>query len=151
MEPARCFRVRTEFAAFPVHLAGKFEVILKVVGINEVLARVVRRIDIYQLDLAGVTLLQQLEHFEIVALDHEILSRVPIDALLRAGAEGAGGRNERDLSGAALAVPVEAVLLLTLIDRTAEKPLEYLEIDLALGEGFGEQRLELLDVRRDDV
>ena len=55
------------------------------------------------------------------------------------------------MAGAVLAVPVETVLLLTLIDRTAEKPLEHLEIDLALGEGFGKQRLELLDVRGDNI
>src|SRR5271157_3753717 len=107
MKPARCLRVGTELASLAINLARELEVILnvvlKVVGIDEVTAGVIGRIDVDQLDLAGVALLQKLEHFEIVALDHEVLGGLPIDALLRAGAESAGGGREGDLAGAALA------------------------------------------------
>ena len=51
----------------------------------------------------------------------------------------------------ALAVPVEAVLLLALVDRATENLLECREVDLALGEGFGEQGLQVFDVLGDNV
>ena len=138
-----------------LHLPGEFEVVLdvvlKVVGIDEVLAGVVRRVDVDELHLAGVALLEELEDFEVVALDHEVLRGVPVHALLRAGAQRAGGGREGELPGAALAVPVEAVFLLPLVHRAAEELLQHLEVDLPLGERFGEERLELLDVLREDI
>src|SRR5271157_4742378 len=119
MKPARCLRVGTELASLAINLARELEVILnvvlKVVGIDEVTAGVIGRIDVDQLDLAGIALLQELEHFEIITLDHEVLGGIPIDALLRARAKRAGGGGQRDLAGVALAVPVEAILHLTLI------------------------------------
>ena len=137
------------------HLAGQFEVVLdvvlEVVGIDEVLAGVVGRVDVDELHLPGVALLQELEHFEVVALDHQVLRGVPVHAVFRAGAQGAGGGREGELAGAALAVPVEAVLLLALVHRAAEQLLQHLEVHLAFGEGFGEQRLELLDVLRNEI
>ena len=48
-------------------------------------------------------------------------------------------------------MPVEAVLLLALVDRATENLLECLEVDLALGEGFGEQGLQVFDVLGDNV
>ena len=126
------------------HLASEFEVVLdvvlEVVGIDEVLAGVVGRVDVDELHLPGIGLLEELEDFEVVALDHQVLGGVPVHAVLRAGAQGAGGGREGELAGAAFAVPVEAVFLLPLIHRAAEKLLEHLEVNLAFGEGFGEQR-----------
>ena len=52
--------------------------VAEVVWVNKVLPSVVRRIDIDELYLAGVTLLKEFEDFEVVALDHEVLGGVPI-------------------------------------------------------------------------
>ena len=48
-------------------------------------------------------------------------------------------------------MPVESVLLLTLVHGAAEKLLEYFEVDLALGECLGEQSLQMLQIFGDDV
>ena len=45
------------------------DVVLEVVRVDEVLARVVRRVDVDELDLAGVVLAQELQRVEVVALD----------------------------------------------------------------------------------
>ena len=65
--------------------------------------------------------------------------RVPVD-----GREG-------ELAGAPLAVPVEAVFLLPLVHRAAEKLLQYFEVDLPLCDGFGKECFELLDILRKDI
>jgi len=154
MEPPAGLSVAADLAP-ALHLPGQLQivldVVLEVVGIDEVLASVVRRIDVDELDLAGVALLQDLQHFEVVALDHQVLRGVPVHAVFRARAQCAGRGRERELAGAALAVPVEAVLLVALVHRAAEQLLQYLEVHLPLGERLGEERLQLLDVARHDV
>ncbi len=137
------------------HLAGQFQVILdvvlEIVRVHEVLAGVVGRVDVDQLDLAGIALLQQLQHFQVVALDHQVLRAVPVHAVFRAGAQGAGAGGERQLPGAALAMPVEAVFLLAFFHRAAQQLLQHLEIHLAFAEGFREQGLERVQVAGDEV
>ena len=58
MEAAGGFGVGADLAALAVHLAGEFEVVLdvvlEVVGIDEVLAGVVGRVDVDELHLPGV-------------------------------------------------------------------------------------------------
>ena len=127
------------------------DIVLKIVRVNKILACVVRRIDIDQLHLAGVALLEKLQHFEIIALDHQVLRRVPIDALFRAGQQRSGRRRQRDLSRATLAVPVQPILFVALIDRCAEQSLQHVEVNFAFREGVREQRLQGFDVARDDI
>ena len=136
-------------------LAGEFEVVLdvvlEVVGIDEVLAGVVGRVDVDELHLAGVGFLEELEDFEVVALDHEVLGGVPVHAVFRARTQGAGGGGEGELAGAAFAVPVEAVFLLGIGDGLiAHELLEHVQIHghavLALGDEFGEERPEPSEV-----
>ncbi len=50
----------------------------KIIGIDEVVARVIRRVDINHLHLAEIAFLQELEHFQIVALDVEVFGTVPV-------------------------------------------------------------------------
>ena len=59
----------------------------EVVPVDEVVARVVRRVNVDQLDLAEIALLQKLKDFQIVSLDIEVFRAVPVHALLRAGAQ----------------------------------------------------------------
>ena len=48
-------------------------------------------------------------------------------------------------------MPVEAILLLPLLDRSAQKLLQHLEVNLALGERLGKQRLQLLNILRHHI
>lgn len=142
------------------HLPGQLQivldVVLEVVRVHKVLAGVVGRIDIDQLDLAGIALLQQLEHFEVVALDHQVLGGVPIHALVRAGAQRAGARCQGQLPGAALAVPVEAVFLISIGDgMVTHQRLEHIHVYRrsvrTFSNEFREQGLELLYIARHQV
>ena len=154
MEPAVRLGVGAALhAAFG--LAGDGQVVAQavaeVVRIDEIAAGVVRRIDVDQLDLARVALVQQLHHVEVVALDHEVAGVVPRDAIGRAGPQRAGGRRERGLPRAALAVPVEAVFFVGVADRAiADQRLQRVDVDRravrAFGHEFGEQRLQARDV-----
>jgi hypothetical protein len=144
------FCIRGEFPATLAGLAGEFQVVLdvvlKVVGIDKILPGVVGRIDIDELHLARIALLQELEHFQVVALDHQVLGVVPVHAVFRAGAQGAGGGGEGKLAGAAFAMPVEAVFLIGIAHGLiAHERLEHIDIHRhtirPLGDQFGEQRL----------
>jgi hypothetical protein len=55
---------------------------VKFIGVHKVLAGVVRRVDVDHLHLAEVALLEDLERFEVVAFDEEVLRGVKIDTLL---------------------------------------------------------------------
>ena len=85
------FSIATDLpAAF--HLPSEFQIIPDIIPIivrvNKILAGVVRGVDVNELHLPGIALLQQLQHFQIIALDHQVPGRVPIHAVLRAGAQG---------------------------------------------------------------
>jgi hypothetical protein len=74
---------RGQDVAFRVLLAGDFEIGVErvgvVVGINEVISGVVRRVDVDHLHPTEVGLVEQLQDFEIVALDEDIVGGVPVD------------------------------------------------------------------------
>ena len=140
MEASRSFGVRREFLTALAGLAGKFEVVLnvvlKVVGIDEVLAGVIGRVDIDELHLSGVGFLEELEDFEVVAFYHEVLGRIPIDAVFRAWTQGAGRGGEGELAGASFAMPIQAVFLFALIYVATKQLLEYIEVNLPLSYRF---------------
>ena len=104
------------------------KIISVVIRINEVFSGIVRRVDVNQLDLAGIAFLKQFQHFQVVAFDHQVLHRVPFDAVLLTGAKRSGRWRWRELPGAALAVPSETVLFLTIVHGAAEKLTEHLEV-----------------------
>ena len=85
---------------------------MEIIGVDQFPAYVVRRVEIDHFYLARVALLEELQDFEVVPLDHEVLGRFPVHAVLGAGAQGAGGRGEGELPRETLAVPVQAVLLI---------------------------------------
>ena len=58
------------------------DIVLEVVRVHEVIAGVVRRVDVDQLDLVGVALLQKLQHLQVVAFDQRMLCGVPVHAFL---------------------------------------------------------------------
>ena len=121
----------------------------EVVVIHEVVARVVRRVDVDHLHFAQVVLAQQLQHFEVVALNVEVLRVVEIDALLAAGAQRVGGRRVGKADGVALVGPGELVAFLGAFHDVLREFLpELVEVNRhfrlpvlveALGEAVGEE------------
>jgi len=64
-------------------LAGKFQVgierIGEVVGIDEIIARIIRRVDVDHLHPAEIGLVQELQDFEVVSFDEDIIRLVEVD------------------------------------------------------------------------
>ena len=116
-------------------------IIAKIVLVDEIFSRVVGRIDIYHFHLAMIALLQEFQDFEVVALDIEVLGRIPILALLLARAQRAGRGRLREAERLALAVPAEAVAFFLIVHIVAQQLTQDVEIDLAFLEGFGEKLL----------
>lgn len=90
---------------------------------------VVGRIDVYHLNLAEITFLQELEHFEVVSLDIEVLSRVPVDAFFLARTQSFADRAVRLHDGCFLANPCELICLVAVDNRIRKHLLEQFEID----------------------
>ena len=156
VEAAVGLGVGAELLALGVHLPGVFQVGLQalgvVVGVDEVVAGVVGRVDVDHLDLAQVRLLQELQHFQVVALDDQVLGGVEVDALLRAGAQGAQARRLDGLEAVGLARPVHAVALLAHVHGFAQGQLQPLKVDLAaLGADLREQAQQLLPLLLGDI
>ena len=160
MEASVGLGVGDESSAGFVLLGGLEEVVLHAVGevvvVDEVVARVVGRVDVDHLDLAEVGLLQELEDFEVVALDVEVFRLLEIHALGFAGAQRLVDGRVGGGDGFALAGPVERVALDGAFDDAAGKLLaQEIEIDgtaglalvvPALGDAVGEKRGDFLDV-----
>jgi hypothetical protein len=83
VEPAIGVGIGHEPAAVFVVLAAPGVILLMglpiVVVVDEVVARVVGRVYVDELHLAGVGLLEELQRVEIVALDVEVPRRIPVD------------------------------------------------------------------------
>ena len=54
----------------------------KIIMIHEVIPRIIRRVDINHFHLTEIRLLEQFQHFKVVALNVEILRVIPIHAIL---------------------------------------------------------------------
>ena len=78
MKAAIAFGVCHHTVAFFIVLAAVSHVILgalcKVILIDKVIARIVRRINVDHLDFAQIGFLQELQHFQIIALDIKVLT-----------------------------------------------------------------------------
>jgi hypothetical protein len=136
--------VGAEAMAFSVDLPGVLEVGLQalsvVVGVDEVVAGVVGRVDIDHLDLAQVRLLQQLEDLEVVALDDEVLGGVEGDALLGGRTQGAETGRLDGAEAIGLARPVHAVAFFANVDRFAQNQLQAVKVKLSvLGTNLGKE------------
>ena len=78
MKAAIAFGVCHHTVAFFIVLAAVAHVILsalcKIILVDKVIARIVWRINVDHLDLAQIGFLQELQHFQIIALDVEVLA-----------------------------------------------------------------------------
>ena len=81
----------------------------KVIVIHKVIPRIIRRVDIYHLHLTEIRLLKQFQHFEVIALDIEVLRSVPIHAILLDRTERLVDRAQHFGASRLLAHPVELV------------------------------------------
>ena len=113
----------------------------EIIGIDEVVAGVVRRVDVDHLYLAEIALLQELEDFQIVALDVEIFGGVPVLAFLHTGAQrlanGLVGFHNRRL----LAHPGKLVALVAVHHVRREHLLQQLKVDCPLDPAVSVRRL----------
>ena len=131
-------------------------ILAKIVVVDEVLARVVRRIDVDELDLAQVGFLQQLEGFQVVAFDEQVPGGVEVDAFFPAGAQCPGDGGIGGQQRLALAGPVELVALLRAFDDAGRQFLTkqvevHCQFQVALfvagfGHAVGEQLSDAVDV-----
>ncbi|MBT9137300.1 MAG: hypothetical protein DDT34_02388 [Firmicutes bacterium] len=160
VEPPTGLRVAASCLAFSINLIRQFlvvtDVVSKVVRIDEVFPSVVRRVDVDQLNLACIALLQQLEHFKVIPLDHQVFGRVPIDTFIRARPQRARAGRQCQLTRPALAMPVQAVFLFRIGGGlVTHQRLEHIHIHShtigALSDQLREQGLELFDVGRHQV
>ena len=118
---------------------------------------VVRRVDIDHLDLAEIALLQELEDFQIIALDVEVFGGIPVTAVLLHRAQGLGDGPCRLCHGRFFAHPCEFIALVAVHHLPAQKLLQHLKIDAApdltvlaphLGNGRGKQHRDLINIPR---
>ena len=109
-EIALSFFIPTSFPIFNFLLC-------EVIMIHEVVACVVGRVDVYHLHLAHIGVLEQFEHFEVVALNIEVLGGVPVDALFRTRAQGFSTRSHRLTLSSPLANPREVIHLWGIVHR----------------------------------
>src|SRR3990172_2414638 len=135
VEAAGGFGVAGKKVSLGVLLAGELEVgiqrVGEVVGIDEVLAGVVGRVDVYHLHPPGVGLLEELQDLEVLALDEDVAGVVEIDGLLRRGYEGGPARNLKKPYRVPLPRPVEGVPLWPLVGLVAQELSQAGEVHLS--------------------
>ena len=118
---------------------------LKAVGIDEtVRAGVVGRIDVDELDLAEVRLLQDLEHFQVLAFDEHVLRLIEVHRLVALGPERGGGRCLQHFVGVALAGPGQGIAFAAFDDSGfTQHPFEGSQVELAFRKCLGDERGQL--------
>ena len=109
-----------------------FALHLKIIGIDKVVAGVVRRVDINHLDLAEIAFLQKLEDFQIIALDVEVFGGVPVLAIRHTGAQRLPDRLVGFHDSRLLADPCELVCLVAVHHVRREHLFQQLKIDRPL-------------------
>ena len=155
------FWIRSRGLAFAVRLSRHGLVvadgIMEVIFVNEILSRVVRRIDVDHLDLAIVGALQELQHLEIVTLDVEVFTvelagcAVLAGTFRNAGTERAHRGTEREGAVLFLLVPSETVVVLRAVHGLSERTLQGVEVDLPFRKRLGDERLQLGETFRHHV
>ena len=154
MKSPTCLSITADLPA-TLNLTSEFEVVfdvvLEVVGVDKILAGVVWWINVDEFDFIGIALLQQLEHFKVIALNHQIFCTLPLHTLFRAGAQGAGGWSKCKLTGFTFTMPVETVLLFPLFHCTAEQLSEHLKINFPFTECFREKCFQLFNIARQNI
>ena len=113
MVAAGGFRVWQQAVAFLIGLAAFFFKLIgilgKVVAVNKVVARIVWRVNVNHFDFAQVAFLQELEHFEVIALNIKVFGVFEIDRFFGNRPKRIRGWQVSRYNGFALAGPLQAV------------------------------------------
>ncbi len=144
VEPAHGLRVGLGGLGgdFPVPGQGVGEI----VGVDEIVPRVVGRVDVDHLHLAVVGGLEQLQNLQIVPLYVEVPGVLPVHALPGAGPQRPGGPLLCQPQALRLALPLEAVLFKIVVDVLPAQPQQLVNAQLALGKALREHPAELVQV-----
>lgn len=106
--------------------------LVEIVGIDKVVAGIVRRVNVNHLHLAEITFLQKLQHFQIVTLNVEIFSGIPVFAFFFAGAQRFANRFVGFHDGSLLAHPCKLIPLVAVHHIGRKHLLQQLKIDCTL-------------------
>ena len=109
-----------------------FALHLKIIGIDKIVAGVVRRVNIDHFDLAEIALLQELEDFQIIALDVEVFGGVPVLALRHTGAQRLADRLVGFHDCSLLTHPCELVCLVAVHHVRRKHLFQQLKVDCPL-------------------
>ena len=87
MKPAIGIRIAAESLALFSGLPGVLQIGLQafavVVGVDELIARVVWWVNVDHLHLANIRLLQELQRLQVVPFDDQVFRGIEVDAFLR--------------------------------------------------------------------
>ena len=129
----------------------------EIVSINKVISGVVGWVNVDHLDLAQIALLQELEDFQIVALDVEVFGSIPVFAFFRTGAQRLADGLIGLHNGSLLAYPCKLIGFVALYHIRREHLPQQIKIDgffrlAVLVHRFcntvGEQCADLLNILR---
>jgi len=84
-------------------------IFVKVIMIHKIIPCIIWRINIYHLHLTHIGVLEQLQNFEVIALDIEILCRVPVHTLLGTRAQRLVDRSCSLTEGSTFAHPSKVI------------------------------------------
>ena len=102
----------------------------KVIMINKVITRIVRRININHLYLTQIRLLEKFKHFEVITLNIKVLGIIPIHTILLYRTQRLLNRLQNFGTSCLLANPVELVCLRSIFHSVVTKKLaKYVKIN----------------------
>ena len=102
----------------------------KIIMINKVITRIIRRININHLHLTQIRLLEKFKHFEIISLNIKVLGVVPIHTILLYRTQCLLNRLQNFGTSCLLANPVELVCLRSIFHCVVTKKLaKYVKIN----------------------
>lgn len=137
METPVAFRIGDQAAAFlVVFSAFGIEFVMglgEVVVVDEIVAGVVGRIDVDELDFAGVVLAQELQRVEVVSLDVQVPGGVPVLAAFLDGSQGLGDGFAGEAFRLAFAGPSELVAFPVAFRHITKSLFQRVEVHRAFG------------------
>src|SRR5690606_834110 len=89
-----------------------FGIFTKIIIVDKVSTRIVRRVDVNQLYLPEIGLLQQLQRFQVVAFNEQILGSIKIHTFFKTWAQCFSNRSIGGEQGFALTRPVQVIAFL---------------------------------------
>lgn len=137
MEAAVAFGIGNQTSTILVVLAAfGTEFILglgEIVIVDKIMTCIVWRIDVDELDLAGVVLAQEFQRVEVVSLDVQVLGGVPVLAAFLDGSQGLGDGFAGEAFRLAFAGPGELVAFPVAFRHITKSLFQRVEVHRAFG------------------